>query len=148
MYLELRKLLHELLLLFAVAQRRKNVEKDLQKVQILTRYTGEGEDGRHTVGRDKRHYTHKLVLNNFGRGGCKVLIYIFKCKTACTMVRLGEEEESGQQYVTYIITSLFSHTHMYLEDCANCCAAVTASSGLATTMGTLLQPGCLSTRSS
>lgn len=58
MYLELRELLHELLLLFAVAQRRKNVEKDLQKVQILPRYTGEGEDGRHTVRRETHHYTH------------------------------------------------------------------------------------------
>lgn len=35
----------------------------------------------------------------------------------------------------------------YLGDCANCCAAVTASSVLLTTMGTLLQPGCFKTRS-
>ena len=35
----------------------------------------------------------------------------------------------------------------YLGDCANCCAAVTASSVLLTTMGTLLQPGCFRTRS-
>jgi len=60
-YLELRELLHELLLLFAVAQRRKYVEKDLQKVQILTRYTGEGEDGCHTVEREIRHYTHRYT---------------------------------------------------------------------------------------
>lgn len=36
----------------------------------------------------------------------------------------------------------------YVGDWANCCAAVTASSVLAMTMGTLLQPGCFKTRSS
>lgn len=42
-----------------------------------------------------------------------------------------------------------THTHtVYLADWANCWAAVTASSGLVTSMGTLLQPGCLSTLSS
>lgn len=50
-YLELCELLHELLLLFAVAQWRKNIEEDLQEVQILPRYAGEGEDGCHAVGK-------------------------------------------------------------------------------------------------
>lgn len=36
----------------------------------------------------------------------------------------------------------------HLGDWANCCAAVTASSLPPMTMGTLLQPGCFSTRSS
>ncbi len=63
LYLELRELLHELLLLLTVAQRRKNVEKDLQKVQILPTHTGEGENGRHTVGRAIHHYTHAYCTN-------------------------------------------------------------------------------------
>ncbi len=58
LYLELCELLHELLLLLDVAQRRKNVEKDLQKVQILPRNTGDGENGCHTVERVIHHYKH------------------------------------------------------------------------------------------
>lgn len=36
----------------------------------------------------------------------------------------------------------------YLGDCANCCAAVTASSSEVTSNGSLLQPGCFRIRSS
>lgn len=36
----------------------------------------------------------------------------------------------------------------YLGDCANCCAAVTASSSEFTSRGSLLQPGCFRIRSS
>jgi len=45
-HLELRQLLHELLLLLAVAERRQDVEEDLEEVQVLTRDAGQGEDGR------------------------------------------------------------------------------------------------------
>lgn len=53
MYLELSKLLHELLLLFAVAQGGQDVEENLQQVQILPRYTRQrenGSDAAYTVG--------------------------------------------------------------------------------------------------
>lgn len=56
-YLELRQLLHELFLLFAVGERWQDVQKDFEQVQALSRHTGQCEDrgdaieGRH--GRDR-----------------------------------------------------------------------------------------------
>lgn len=44
-YLKLSELLHELLLLLAVAERRQDVEEDLKQVQTLSRHAGQGEDG-------------------------------------------------------------------------------------------------------
>lgn len=43
--LELGELLHQLLLLLAVAQRGEDVQEDLEEVQTLPRHTGQGEDG-------------------------------------------------------------------------------------------------------
>ena len=45
-YLELRELLHQLLLLLAVAQWRQDVQEDLQEVQTDSRHAGQGEDRR------------------------------------------------------------------------------------------------------
>ena len=38
-------MLHELLLLLAVAERRQDVEEDLKQGQTLSRHAGQGEDG-------------------------------------------------------------------------------------------------------
>ena len=44
-HLELCELLHELLLLLAVAEGRQDVEEDLEVLQALPRHVGQGEDG-------------------------------------------------------------------------------------------------------
>lgn len=48
-YLKLGQLLHELLLLFAVAERREDVEEDLQEVKALSGHTRQGENRRDAV---------------------------------------------------------------------------------------------------
>ena len=48
-YLELRQLLHEFLLLFAVGEWRQNIQKDFEQVQTLSRHAGQCEDGGDTV---------------------------------------------------------------------------------------------------
>lgn len=43
-YLELRQLLHEFLLLFAVGERWQDIQKNFQQVQTLSRHAGQCED--------------------------------------------------------------------------------------------------------
>lgn len=43
-YLELRQLLHELLLFFAIGEWRQNIQKDFEQVQALSRHAGQCED--------------------------------------------------------------------------------------------------------
>lgn len=49
--LKLSQLLHKLLLLLAVAEWRDDVEEDLQQVKTLSRYTGQGKNGRDAAGK-------------------------------------------------------------------------------------------------
>lgn len=48
-YLELRQLLHELLLLFAIGEWWQDIQKDFKQVQTLSRHTGQCEDRSDTV---------------------------------------------------------------------------------------------------
>lgn len=43
-YLELRQLLHELLLFFAIGEWWQNIQKDFEQVQALSRHAGQCED--------------------------------------------------------------------------------------------------------
>lgn len=65
----------------------------------------------------------------------------------CDAARKNTVTISVNNKDTKLLVSPFTYAS-YLGDWANCCAAVTASSLLVMTMGTLLQPGCFNTRSS
>lgn len=66
MYLELRELLHQLLLLLAVAEWREDVQENLQKVQVFSRNAGQGEDGRDAAQTQTREvYVEPRVENMF-----------------------------------------------------------------------------------
>lgn len=65
MYLELCELLHQLFLLFAVAEWREDVQENLQKLQVLSRNTRQGEDGRDAARtQTKENYIKPSVEND------------------------------------------------------------------------------------
>lgn len=145
-YLKLGQLFHQLLLLLGVAQRGDDVEEHLQQVQTLSGHVGQSEDRRDAARKTQQRLMFKTEIriektkkqNEPGD---------FKADFS------DDEHHRGQLYAGKITirqqqkpTESVSQTH--LGDWANCCAAVTASSLPPMTMGTLLQPGCFSTRSS
>lgn len=74
-YLKLSELLHELLLLLAVAEWGDDVEEDLEQIQTFPRHTGHGEDGSdaaqettapppsHDQGYDNAHHDQHQMTN-------------------------------------------------------------------------------------
>lgn len=61
MYLELSELLHQLLLLFAVAEWRKDVQEHFEEIQILPRNAGQCEDGSDAA--HTHRHTHSIVFS-------------------------------------------------------------------------------------
>lgn len=62
-YLELRQLLHEFFLLFAVGERWQDIQKDFEQVQTLSRHAGQCEDRGDTVKGRGTEWAHEASCN-------------------------------------------------------------------------------------